>query len=91
MDGEGAKFSLSTNACCNSALEREVFWKCSDGQAFRNKLLSDLSVPPPDCQLKFLGKMESTKQEHHKSAQKAKTRKKVFHKKGGAKAATVWP
>lgn len=83
MDAEGAKFSLLTNACCNRALEREVFRKRSDGWAFRNKVLSDLSVPPPDCQLKFLGKRGSTKQEHHKSAQEVKTRKEVFRKKEG--------
>lgn len=46
-------------------------------------MLPDLSVPPPDCQLKFLGKRGSTKQEHRKSAQEVKTRKEVFRKKEG--------
>lgn len=90
MDGKGAKASLPTNACCNRGLEREVFWKCSDGQAFRNKLLSDVSVPPPDCQLKFLGRRESTKQENHRPAREARLERRRFTKRRG-QAATVWP
>ena len=83
VDGEGAKASLPTKACCNRGLEREVFWKCSDGQAFRNKLLSGVSVPPPDCQLKFLGKRRPTKQEHQRPAWEARLERRRFSKKRG--------
>lgn len=55
--------------------------KGSNSQVFRNKLLSDLSVPPPDSQHKFLGKRNSAKHEPHKSAQEGKKRNKVFHQR----------
>lgn len=83
MDGEPRSLFQQMHTMFQSCFGKRTLMemKGSNSQVFRNKLLSDLSVPPPDSQHKFLGKRNSAKHEPHKSAQEGKKRNKVFHQR----------
>lgn len=75
----------------SSRFRKRTLMEMKVGPALRNKLLSDLSVPPPDSQHKFLGKRKFTQQEPRKPAQEGKKRNKEFLPREGLGLASVWP
>lgn len=78
----GAKVLLNSEhiPCTNHALEKKSDGsKRWQGPALGSKLLSNLPVPPPDPQHKFLRKRESINHEPCKFAREGENRKEEFH------------